>query len=325
MNHLSMIRFQSCVLFRACEINLYALSVKPVPTVVLRRNLVFSTLESLGTLKNQRKTLLQPIAFVDQSVRGKTKKGKSKVKSSKTQIDDLLDELSDDEDDDSVIEEGTAFKDTDLSNFLKQRSPGKKPTKGSVPVMKYQEFMAVTRGEHLWKELEEAVEKLKNVYMHQLNVRSSTSLDELPVNLEGDSYPLNELATISKKDPKKLIIDSSAFPQAAPNIMASIRASGMNLNPQQDGLRIFVPIPKVTKEFREKLAAGARFKLNEFKNEARAIQNKYVKVLNESELMDEVSKDDSKAASSLIKVITDDFLSRGDQLHMAKTKDILGK
>jgi ribosome recycling factor len=27
--------------------------------------------------------------------------------------------------------------------------------------------------------------------------------------------------------------------------MSAIREAGMNLNPQQDGLRIFVPIPKV--------------------------------------------------------------------------------
>ena len=37
--------------------------------------------------------------------------------------------------------------------------------------------------------------------------------DEILVNFEGDSYPLNEIASISKKDPKKVIIDASAFPQ----------------------------------------------------------------------------------------------------------------
>jgi hypothetical protein len=36
-----------------------------------------------------------------------------------------------------------------------------------------------------------------------LDVRSSTSLDELAIDFEGDSYPLNELAGISKKDPKR--------------------------------------------------------------------------------------------------------------------------
>jgi len=257
--------------------------------------------------------------------RGMAKKGKSKLKSNKSNIDDLIDELSDDEDELVQDEEPIAFKDTDLSKFLKQKNPGKKQTKGSAPIMKYHEFVDVVKGESLWQELQGAVESLKLIYMHQLTVRSSTSLDELPVMLEGDLYPLNELAAISKKDPKKLIIDASAFPQAAPNIMDSIRNSGMNLNPQQDGLTIFVPIPKVTKEFREKLATGARKKLNECKDELRSIQNKFIKKVGENELSDEVSKDDARAAVALIKTITDHFISSADQILVTKTKEILGK
>ena len=94
-------------------------------------------------------------------------------------------------------------------------------------------------------EFEDCIGDLKSFYIHQLNIRSSSSLDSLPVDLEGDQYPLNEIATISKKDPKRLTIDTSAFPQASQSIMKVIRESGLNLNPQQDGLRIFVPIPKV--------------------------------------------------------------------------------
>ena len=136
---------------------------------------------------------------------------------------------------------------------------------------------------------------------------------------------MNEIASLSKKDPKKVIIDASAFPQAATNIMTAIRDSGMNLNPQQEGLTIYVPIPKVTKEFREKLAAGAKKKLTESKDSFRKVQNKYIKKVSESELSGEVSKDDARAASDAIKSITDNFMSLGDQLCANKCKDILGK
>ena len=136
---------------------------------------------------------------------------------------------------------------------------------------------------------------------------------------------MNEIASLSKKDPKKVIIDASAFPQAATNIMTAIRDSGMNLNPQQEGLTIYVPIPKVTKEFREKLAAGAKKKLTESKDSFRKVQNKFIKKVSESELSGEVSKDDARAASDAIKSITDNFMSLGDQLCANKCKDILGK
>ena len=149
--------------------------------------------------------------------------------------------------------------------------------------------------------------------------------DEIQVHFEGDTYPLNEIASLSKKDPKKVIIDASAFPQAATNIMTAIRDSGMNLNPQQEGLTIYVPIPKVTKEFREKLAAGAKKKLTESKDSFRKVQNKFIKKVSESELSGDVSKDDARAASDAIKSITDNFMSLGDQLCANKCKDILGK
>ena len=149
--------------------------------------------------------------------------------------------------------------------------------------------------------------------------------DEVQVLFDGDSYPLKEIATISKKDPKKVIIDASAFPQASADIMKALRDSGMNLNPQQDGLTIYVPIPKVTKEFREKLAAGARKKLNENKEELRKVQNKYLKKVNDPQTAESVSKDDIRAASETIKHITDHFMIQSDQLLVGKTKEIMGK
>ena len=82
--------------------------------------------------------------------------------------------------------------------------------------------------------------------------RSANALDELEIELEGDKFPLKEVASISKRDPKRVVIDSSTFPQATVSIMQTLRASTLNLNPQQEGTRIYVAIPKVTRETREK-------------------------------------------------------------------------
>ena len=145
------------------------------------------------------------------------------------------------------------------------------------------------------------------------------------MSFEGDNFPLKEIASISKKDPKKIVIDASAFPQASVNIMKALRDSGMNLNPQQDGLTIFVPIPKVTKEFREKLAAGSRKKMNECKEELRKVQNRYTKKVGEKELSGAITKDESRSSSDVIKLVTDHFMAKAEQLNSSKTKEILGK
>lgn len=257
-------------------------------------------------------------------MKGKSKGGKNK----KVTLDDLIDELSDDEDEDiDDKQEEAFFRETQFSTFLKTQKSvaGKgKAVKGSTLTINYQEIMEVVDGEQLWEDLEKTVEDLKFNYIHHFSVRSSTSLDQLPVDLEGDSFPLNEIASISKKDPKRLIIDVSSFPQAAKDVMKSIRESGLNLNPQQDGLKIFVPIPKVTKEFREKLSAGARKKLVDCKDDLRTVQNKYIKLVGESELSGKVDKDNARGTSDVIKLVTNNFIGKADQLFVTKSKEILG-
>lgn len=64
------------------------------------------------------------------------------------------------------------------------------------------------------------------------------------MSFEGKEYQLQELAQIVRKNPKTIIINMAAFPQVIPAALQSIEKSGMNLNPQQDGTALFIPIPK---------------------------------------------------------------------------------
>jgi ribosome recycling factor len=70
------------------------------------------------------------------------------------------------------------------------------------------------------------------------------SVETLPVSLDGKEYELQELAQIIRKNPKTIVINMASFPQAIPSALQSISKSGMNLNPQQDGTTLFIPIPK---------------------------------------------------------------------------------
>lgn len=64
------------------------------------------------------------------------------------------------------------------------------------------------------------------------------------MQLEGDEYPLHEVAQVARKSAQMLIINAAAFPQATPGIMSALEKSGMNINPQQEGTKIIVPLPK---------------------------------------------------------------------------------
>ena len=114
----------------------------------------------------------------------------------------------------------------------------------------------------------------------------------------------------------------------------------MNLNPQQDGLRIFVPIPKVppwppvppvppvaqvTREFREQLVSGARRRLHQAKDELRAVQNSHSRALAEAAPPPGVSRDDVQEAAAAVRLVTESFLAAADQLLVVKTRELMGK
>ena len=108
---------------------------------------------------------------------------------------------------------------------------------GHSHTITYLELRKMVDFDSYWAGLEEELHAMREHLARQLTLRSSTSLDDLPVTLEGDEFPLREVASLSKRDPKRIVIDSSSFPQATKSIVEAIRDSGMNLNPQQDGTR----------------------------------------------------------------------------------------
>lgn len=70
------------------------------------------------------------------------------------------------------------------------------------------------------------------------------SIESLPVMFEGQEYTLQDLAQISRKGPKLVVLNMALFPQTIPTVIDVINKSGMNLNPQQDSTSIYIEIPK---------------------------------------------------------------------------------
>ncbi|CAG0916150.1 unnamed protein product [Notodromas monacha] len=140
-----------------------------------------------------------------------------------------------------------------------------------------EEIGQVIEVEKYKEKLEKALMGLKKLYAEQVSLRTATgSLNSLKVKLEGDTFPLMEIAQIAYKTPQLIVINCAAFPQATKDVMQALEASGMNLNPQQDGTTIYVPVPKVTKEHRDQLAKNAKLFFNKCKENIRDLRNKYV-------------------------------------------------
>ncbi|KAJ9596898.1 hypothetical protein L9F63_012079, partial [Diploptera punctata] len=157
----------------------------------------------------------------------------------------------------------------------------KKMDKGKKKVEISDEKLAeVIKVENMRTQMQKAVDRMKEEYIKNLSLRSTTgSIETVQVSLDGKEYELQELAQIVRKNPKTIVVNMSVFPQAIPAALQAIQKSGLNLNPQQDGTTLFIPVPKVTKEHRETLAKNAKALFIKCRDSVRDVQNKFVKTV----------------------------------------------
>lgn len=185
-----------------------------------------------------------------------------------------------------------------------------------------EEMTEVVNVSQLREQFANIIEKLKEEYIKNLTLRTAVGgIETLPVELEGDKYPLNEVAQVSRKSPQMLIINAASFPQATVGIIKAIRESGMNLNPQQEGTTIYVPVPKVTKEHRENLAKSAKTLCNRCKDQLRERQNNFIRKVRTKE--GQVSEDLVYNVQLKIREIADDHMQEAEKLMAAKQKELL--
>jgi len=174
----------------------------------------------------------------------------------------------------------------------------------------------------LRERLDAVLGRLRDNFVKQLSVRTSIgSIESLSVTVEGDAFPLNEVAQVVRKSATLLVINSAALPQACPDIVRTLQQSGMGLSPQQEGTTVYVQIPKVTREHREKLAKGAKAAFNTARDKLKDVQNNQLKVLKKNE---QTSEDLLFSVQSQVTELTHQYVTEAEKLLKAKTADLLG-
>lgn len=138
---------------------------------------------------------------------------------------------------------------TSSTNFTRNYAKGKdkKKEKGKAKVQINETQMSeLVNVENLKTQMQRAIDVLKDDFTKNLSLRSTSgSIESLIVNVDGEEHTLQELAQIVRKNPKMVVINMSVFPQAIPAVLQSLAKSGMNLNPQQEGTTLYVPVPKL--------------------------------------------------------------------------------
>ncbi|XP_029650656.1 ribosome-recycling factor, mitochondrial isoform X3 [Octopus sinensis] len=132
-------------------------------------------------------------------------------------------------------------------------------------------------------EMSSVLEQLQLDYLNQLSLRVSTRVfDTITVKIENKEFRLNQIAQIIQKNPSLIVINLRESTQYLPIVKNAIIKSGAAINPQVDGTTIFIPIPKVSKEHREKLCKSAKTFCDKSKQKLREICNRYTKKLKAS-------------------------------------------
>ena len=151
---------------------------------------------------------------------------------------------------------------------------------------------------------------------------SVAMLDGIKVDYYGTPTPLNQVGNMSVPDATLITLqpwDTSLLGV----IEKAIRSAGLDLNPQNDGKVIRIPVPSLTEERRKLLVKNAHKQAEEgrvaIRNVRRDANDHLKKMLKDKE----VSEDDEKAAMAEVQKLTDHHIEQINELLKKKEADIL--
>jgi ribosome recycling factor len=181
--------------------------------------------------------------------------------------------------------------------------------------------------EKLQKEMKDQMEKAVTAFRHDLQrIRTGRAslalLEPVRVDYYGNPTPLNQVATLGVPDPK-LITITPWDPKLIQDIEKAIFKSELGLNPANDGKVIRIAIPDLTEERRKELVRVVKKTAEEFRVEVRNHRRDAIHRVKEMEKKSEVTEDEDRKAQEKIQKVTNEYITKIDQLVEAKEKEIL--
>jgi ribosome recycling factor len=151
---------------------------------------------------------------------------------------------------------------------------------------------------------------------------SVAMLDMIRVDYYGTPTPLNQVGNLAVPDPT-LITLQPWDPALLPAIEKAIRTSDLDLNPQNDGKIIRIPVPSLTEERRKNLVKVAHKHAEEgrvaIRNVRRDTNDHLKKLMKEHE----VSEDDEKHALAEVQRLTDQHIEEINAALKKKEAEIM--
>ncbi len=152
--------------------------------------------------------------------------------------------------------------------------------------------------------------------------RASPALVErLTVEYYGAQTPLNQVATISAPEPRLLTIRPWEANMLAP-IEKAILKSDLGLTPNNDGKLIRLSIPRLSEERRNELVKLVKSRLEDAKVAVRNCRRDAIADLKELEEEKLITEDEFYQGKDRVQELTDDFITKIDEVGARKEQEI---
>jgi ribosome recycling factor len=151
---------------------------------------------------------------------------------------------------------------------------------------------------------------------------SVAMLDTIRVDYYGTPTPLNQVGNLAVPDPT-LITLQPWDPSLLPPIEKAIRTSDLDLNPQNDGKIIRIPVPSLTEERRKNLVKVAHKHAEEARVAVRSIRRDANEHLRKLLKDHDVSEDDEKHALAEVQKLTDQHIEEINAALKKKEAEIM--
>lgn len=151
---------------------------------------------------------------------------------------------------------------------------------------------------------------------------NASMLDRITVDYYGAPTPINQLAGVSVPEARMLVIqpyDKSILG----DIEKAILKSDIGITPSNDGSIIRLAIPQLTEERRKELVKVVKKESEDAKVAIRNIRRDANDDLKKLEKNGEITEDDQRGYSDDIQKLTDEYITKIDQLTKDKEKEIL--
>lgn len=146
-------------------------------------------------------------------------------------------------------------------------------------------------------------------------------LESLVIEAYGSDMPINQVGNIGVPEPRLLTVQvwDKGLVQS---VEKAIINSGLGLNPSSDGQLVRIPIPALTQDRRIELAKVAHKYAEDTRIAVRNVRRHAMDNLKQCEKDNEISKDEHHDYADEVQALTDNHISRIDELLEHKEQDI---